>query len=214
MRIRLLVADDDVNIADGMGCVLDMQPDFSVVAVAYNGQSAVDAALKHRPDLVLMDLRMPVLDGVAATRMLHAQLPAVKVVALTNMESDEYVFDALRAGADGYLLKTEPVKTIIRALNDVMVGGAALSAAIARQVIDDFREREDRRQSASALYSLLTPREITVLHLIAERKTNNQIARELERDVVTVKRHVGSILAKLHVNNRLEAASLARHHGL
>jgi DNA-binding NarL/FixJ family response regulator len=213
--IRILLVDDQTLFREGLHTLLAMQPDLQVVGEAGDGEEAVRETARLRPDVVLMDLRLPLLDGVAATRRLRAAQPECRVIALTTFDDDEYVFEALRAGAVGYLLKDVPARKLFEAIRAAARGESFLQPSVAAKVVAEFARLADRAHSpAASLVEPLSQREHQVLRLLATGATNNQIAGRLCITPGTVKNHVTSILAKLGVSDRTQAALKARELGL
>ena len=208
--IRILLADDQALVRGGFRMILDAEPDLEVVAEAADGGEAVERALETRPDLVLMDIRMPVLDGIEATRQLLAALPATRVLILTTFDLDEYVVEAFRAGASGFLLKTAPPQHLVAAVRTVQEGDALLAPASTRRLI----EQVARPPAEPAALEQLTAREHHVLRLLARGLTNAEIAAELVVEPSTVKSHVASVLAKLDLRDRVHAVVFAYERGL
>lgn len=204
--IRILLADDHPVVRDGLAAMLATQPDFAVVGEAGNGAEAVAEAARLRPDVVLMDLEMPVLDGIEAIRRLRAADPSVQVVVLTAFDTDERIVGALQAGAQGYLLKGAPRAEIFAAIRTVSAGGALIPPVVASKLLRQVRAAESP--------DALTARETEVLALVAAGLANQEIAARLSISERTVKFHVSSILAKLGVKNRTQAARQARERGL
>jgi DNA-binding NarL/FixJ family response regulator len=208
--IRVLLADDQALVRGGFRLILEAEPDISVVAEAADGNEAVMTAMDTRPDLVLMDIRMPVVDGIEATRRLVPQLAATRVVMLTTFDLDDYVVDAFRAGASGFLLKTAPPAQLVTAVRTVHAGDALLAPASTRRLIGQFARRRER---APAL-GVLTARELDVLLLLARGLTNAEIADQLVVESSTIKSHVASLLAKLDLRDRVQAVVFAYESGL
>ena len=215
-EIRVLLADDQQLMREGLRVLLDLTPDIRVVGEAGDGAEAVERALALRPDVVLMDVRMPGLDGVAATRRLHKACPDVKVIILTTFDDDEYVFEGLRAGAVGYLLKDVPSEQLAEAIRAAARGEAFIQPSVARKVVAEFArltEREHRRRE-QPLVEPLSARELEVLALVAEGFSNREIGERLFITEGTVKNHVSSVLAKLGVRDRTQAILQAQELGL
>lgn len=204
--IRILVADDHPVVRNGLIAMLKTQPDFQIAAEASDGQEAVQLTLKHNPDIVLLDLEMPILDGVEALRALRRERPSVKVLVFTAFDSDERILGAVQAGAQGYLLKGAPREEVFNAIRVVSQGGSLLQPVIASKLMQHVAE--DR------ISEDLTDREMEVLTLLAKGYTNREIAEQLVITERTVKFHVSSILRKLDAGNRTEAVSIAAQQGL
>jgi DNA-binding NarL/FixJ family response regulator len=211
--IRVMIADDQEVVRAGFAALLDTRDDITVVGTARDGQDAVVVATAHRPDVILMDVRMPVLNGIEATRTITNTLdPAPRVIVLTTFDLDEYVYDALSAGASGFLLKDVTAETLFDAVRVVAAGDALLTPNVTRRLIDEF-VRIRPRPAAHKLADL-TAREIDVLRLIAAGRSNAEIAGELYVGNETVKSHVSRILAKLNARDRTQAVIAAYHSGL
>jgi DNA-binding NarL/FixJ family response regulator len=208
--IRVLLADDQALVRGGFRLILQAEPDIEVAAEAADGEQAVAAALQARPDVVLMDIRMPVLDGIEATRRLIPQLGATRVVMLTTFDLDDYVVDAFRAGASGFLLKTAPPPQLVAAIRTVHAGDGLLAPASTRRLI----EQSARPPAPAPALGTLTAREHDVLRLLARGLTNAEIAAELVVEPSTVKSHVASLLAKLSLRDRVQAVVFAYESGL
>ena len=210
--IRVLIADDQALVRTGFRMILSVEPDIEVVGEATNGTEAVAATLKLRPDIVLMDVRMPEVDGIEATRRLvaHGVAATTKVLMLTTFDLDEYVFGALQAGASGFLLKDLAAVKVVSAIRTVSAGDALLAPSITRRLIDEFVAP---RQTAPGV-ELLTPKELAVLRLVARGMSNAEIAKELHVGDSTVKTHVAHLLMKLNVRDRVQAVVLAYESGL
>ena len=208
--MRILLADDQALVRGGFRLILDAEPDMEVVAEAADGHEAVARAIETRPDLVLMDIRMPALDGIEATRRLLAQLPETRVLILTTFDLDEYVVDAFRAGASGFLLKTAPPHQLVAAVRTMQEGDALLAPASTRKLI----EQAARPSAAPAVLEQLTAREHDVLQRLARGLTNAEIAAELVVEPATVKSHVASLLSKLDLRDRVHAVVFAYETGL
>jgi DNA-binding NarL/FixJ family response regulator len=206
MNIRILIADDHAMVRQGLRAFLDLSRDLETVGEAAGGRQAVDLAHRLRPDLVLMDLLMPDLDGISAITEIRRELPAVEVLALTGYLEDQLIADALHAGAVGYLLKDTDTEELHRAVRAAAAGQVQLSPAVAARLVHDVRLPVSPPQ--------LTRREEQVLALLARGRANGQIARELHIAPQTVKTHVSNILSKLHSQSRTEAALYAMRVGL
>ena len=211
-RLRVLVADDHPVYRDGLAMMLRATGDVDVVAIAADGLEAVDAAGQHAPDVVVMDLQMPDLDGIEATRRILAQSPRTGVLVLTMYEDDESVFAAMRAGARGYLLKGANRDEILRAITSLGEGGAVFGPQIAGRIAAYFNGR--MADPARDEFAVLTAREREVLELLAAGQSNAMIARRLFLSPKTVRNHVSNIFAKLHFADRAEAIVRARKAGL
>ncbi|MEF3366518.1 response regulator transcription factor [Methylocystis sp. 9N] len=212
--IRLLIAEDHAVVRQAVAALLALEPDMDVVATAADGEQAVRAARAFQPDVVLMDMKMPRMDGVAATQAIVAENPKTHVIALTTFENDELVFDAFLAGAQAYLLKDAEENEILKAIRAVAQGEPCLSPRIAEKVLGEFRRLKGgahARQTAADEESL-TEREKEVLDGVAAGKNNRAIAEELGLAEGTVKNHVSAILAKLHLRSRTELAIRALAH--
>jgi DNA-binding NarL/FixJ family response regulator len=210
--IRVLIADDQALMRAGFRMIIDAQPDLEVVGEAIDGTDAIRHYERLTPDVVVMDVRMPVMDGIAATRRLTAADPPARVLILTTFDLDEYVYDALRAGASGFLLKDRPPEELVAAVRIVAAGDALLAPSVTRRLIEEFATRAPS-PSRSELAEL-TDREREVLVLIARGLSNAEIARALFVAETTVKTHVGRILAKLQLRDRAQAVVLAYESGL
>lgn len=208
--IRVLLADDQALVRAGFRLILDAEPDIEVVAEAADGEQAVARAAETNPDLVLMDIRMPVLDGIEATRRLLANGSALRVLILTTFDLDEYVVDSFRAGASGFLLKTAPPQQLVTAVHTVYDGDALLAPASTRRLIEQYA----RPPEESPALEELTAREREVLRLLARGLTNAEIAEQLVVEPSTVKSHVAGVLAKLDLRDRVQAVVYAYESGL
>ena len=220
--ISCLIADDQAMVREGFGALLAAQPGIAVAGLAADGAEAVRLARQTRPDVVLMDVRMPVLDGLQATRELladladHAGREAPKVLMLTTFDLDEYVYEALRAGASGFLLKDAPAAELVHAVRVVAAGDALLAPSVTRRLIADFTKRPPARTTApiGPPHSPLTPREEEVLTLIARGLSNAEISDTLVIAEQTTKTHVGRILMKLQLRDRAQVVVFAYESGL
>jgi DNA-binding NarL/FixJ family response regulator len=216
MSIRVLIVDDQELVRTGFRLFLETQPGLAVVGEAGDGEEAIERVRELRPDVVLMDIRMPTMDGVEATAKLTSGAiePAPRVLVLTTFDLDEYVFGALRAGAAGFLLKDAPRERLIEAIRVVHSGEALLSPSITRRLIEDFAARSDPIEPPAAVLAELTPREREVLVLVAHGLSNAEIAARLVVTEATVKSHVGAVLLKLGLRDRVQAVIAAYETGL
>ena len=213
-RVRVLLVDDDDLMRAGLRAVLSTDDEVEVVGEAGNGRAAVASVRALRPDLVLMDVRMPDLDGISATREVLAASPEVKVVIVTTFEQDDYIFGALNAGASGFLLKRTRPEDLLAAIHTVAAGDSLLSPSVTRIVIDRMARQPTPDLGSSDRLEDLTPREREVLELIARGLSNREIAAELVIEETTVKTHVKRILMKLHLRDRVQAVIFAYESGL
>jgi DNA-binding NarL/FixJ family response regulator len=213
--IRVLVVDDDALVRAGLSMLLAGADDIEIVGEATNGSQVAQAVAEHRPDVVLMDIRMPGMDGLAATELLRARDDAPEVIVLTTFEADDYVLRALRAGASGFLVKDTPPAEIVRAVRAVAAGEPMLSPTITRRLIGHVTDSEggERQRHAREQLERLTEREREVAVAIGQGKSNGEISRELYMSVATVKAHVSRVLEKLEFNNRVQIALLAHDAG-
>ncbi len=209
-EIRVLIADDQALMREGLQTLLELSPGIRVVGQAANGEEAVAVARKLQPDVVLMDGRMPVMDGVEATRRIRRELPDTQVIILSTFDDDEYIFEGLAAGAMGYLLKDVSSDELAEAIRTVHQGQALLPPGIASKVVTEFSRLAAQREPVAPLYEELTTREMEVLRLMAARASNRQIAEALCITEGTVKNHVSNILGKLGVSNRAQAVRRAQ----
>ena len=218
MTIRVLVVDDEELVRTGLRLILDAEPDLTVVGTAEDGAQAVDRVRELRPDVVLMDIRMPGLDGLAATRQILSgpDTSACKVVVLTTFDVDEHVYEALRAGASGFLLKDVPAEQLAHAVRVAAAGEALLAPSVTRRLITAFTRRAPARAPATRPPGLtdLTTRELEVLELLAEGLSNAEIGARLFVGEATVKTHVTRILTKLGVRDRVQAVIVAFRAGV
>ena len=216
MSIRVLVVDDQALVRAGFRMILDAHDDIDVIGEAENGEVAVAQAHALRPDVVLMDVRMPVMDGIEATRRLagtDARDP-VKVLVLTTFDLDEYVYEALRAGASGFLLKDVPRDELVRGIRVVADGEALLAPSVTRRLVEDFARRPAQSDRSPTRLDVLTGREREVLELVARGLSNTEIAEALYVSGATVKTHFGHVLMKLDLRDRVQAVILAYDVGL
>jgi DNA-binding NarL/FixJ family response regulator len=215
--IRVLLVDDQSLLRMGFRLILEAEPDMQVVGEAGDGATGASMASSLHPDVVLMDVRMPGTDGIAATRLITAAAPAIKVLILTTFDLDEYVFAGLKAGASGFLLKDAPPAELLTAIRTVAGGDAVLAPTATRRLIDQFvplLPDPGRQQDRDALLGKLTDREQTVFVQLAAGRSNREIADDLHLSEGTVKVHVGRILAKLDLRDRVQAVVLAYESGL
>ena len=207
VTIRAMIVDDQVMVRAGLRMLLDEEPDIDVVAEAGNGIEAVAQAARYRPDVLLMDIRMPELDGIEATRRVLAADDTARVLILTTFNHDDHVYEALRAGASGFVLKDEPPERLIAAVRTIAAGDALLSPEVTRSVIAHFTQ--NRREPPPSAIETLTSREMDVFRLIAAGLSNAEIGRELFISDTTVKTHVTRLLQKLQVRDRAQAIVMA-----
>ena len=212
--IRVLVVDDQALVRGGFRAILETQPDINVVGEAVDGQDAVDLAATTGPDVVLMDIRMPRLDGIAATSAILSVPAPPRVLILTTFDLDDYVYQALRVGASGFLLKSAPPRELADAIRTVASGDALLAPEITRRLIQDYVARPRRDVTPDPAFARLTPRETEVMLLVARGLSNAEIASRLYLSEPTVKTHVTRVLAKLGVRDRVHAVVLAYESGL
>lgn len=209
-HIRVLVVDDHAIIRKGVKAVLDLVPDIELVGEAENGKQAVKSALELRPDVILMDLMMPEMDGIACIREIRAQRPEIRILVLTNFAGEDMIFPAIKAGAMGYHLKDSSPEALIEAIRQVFNGESSLHPLIAKKVLEELSASSEQKPSGEPL----TQRELEVLRLIAQGYDNKEIAEQLVLSDATVRTHVSNILAKLHLASRTQAALYALREGL
>jgi DNA-binding NarL/FixJ family response regulator len=213
--IRVLIADDQAMVREGLRLILDAQEDLDVVGEAGDGASALRAVAEHRPDVVLMDIRMPGMDGLQATeRLLRGGRPGPRVLVLTTFGEDEYLYAAMRAGASGFLLKDSPRAALLHAVRTVSDGSALLDPALTRRLIEDWVRRPPPSAGVPEPLRTLTPRELEVFTRLARGHSNAEIAADLVLSETTVKCHVGHVLAKLGLRDRVQAVVLGYECGL
>jgi DNA-binding NarL/FixJ family response regulator len=212
--IRVLVVDDQELVRAGFCVILDAADGIVVVGEAGNGQDAVAQAQAHAPDVVLMDIRMPGMNGLEATRLITGSRPESKVVMLTTFDFDEYVYEALRAGASGFLLKDAPRHDLIAAVRAAAAGDALLAPSVTRMLIEAFARRPPAMAPSPSALASLTARERDIVRLIARGRSNAEIAADLVVSEATVKTHVGHVLAKLGLRDRVQAVILAYETGM
>ncbi len=215
MTIKILIVDDQSLFREGLRTLLSVQPDFEVAGEAGNGEEALRQAVRLQPDIILMDLRMPVMDGVTATQRLREAQPRCRVIVLTTFDDDEYVFDGLKAGAVGYLLKDVSSEKLFEAIRAADRGEYFLLPSITAKVLAEFsRLSRMAPPPAGALEEPLSPREMEILHLVATGASNRDIAETLVIAEGTVKNHLTNILGKLSAKDRMQAVLKAREYGL
>ncbi|HKC19342.1 MAG TPA: response regulator transcription factor [Candidatus Dormibacteraeota bacterium] len=211
MIIRVALADDQQLVRTGFRMIVQSQPDMEVVGEAEDGRQAIEVVTRHKPDVVLMDIRMPHLDGIAATKQVSGQ---TKVIILTTFELDEYVFDALAAGASGFLLKAAPPEDLVKAIRVVAQGEALLAPSVTKKLIEEFTRHPERTPNKSKELESLTDREREVLKEVAKGLTNAEIAAQLHVSETTIKTHVAHLLDKLELRDRVQAVIVAYESGL
>ena len=214
MAIRVLIADDQSLVRAGFRLVLEHHDDIEVVGEASNGHEAVHSTARLRPDVVLMDIRMPELDGIAATAQITLRHPAARVLVLTTYDLDEYVYDALQAGASGFLLKDTPPEQLAGGIRAVAAGEALLAPTVTRRLIEEFARVGPANRATPSELDELTPRELEVLRLLARGMSNAEIADHFVLGETTVKTHVAHVLNKLGLRDRVQAVVLAYESGL
>jgi len=212
--IRVLIADDQALVRGGFHSILAGQDDIDVVGEAEDGQQAVDAVERLRPDVVLMDIRMPGVDGIEATRRIATRGLPTRILVLTTFDIDDYVYEAMKAGASGFLLKSAPPRQLAEAVRTVAAGDAMLAPSVTRRLVEQFVRRPPPGARAPAGLEELTDRELDVLRLIAQARSNAEIAADLVLSEATVKSHVNRILGKLDLRDRAQAIVLAYESGL
>ena len=216
MTIRVAIADDQALVRSGFAVIVDAADDLEVVAEAGDGAAAVESARAVHPDVVLMDVRMPVMDGLAATELICAD-PATRstrVIILTTFDLDDYVYDALRAGASGFLLKDTLPDDLLAAIRVVAAGDALIAPRITRRLIEEFARRPEPGDAARKPIEMLTDREVEVLELVAKGKSNAEIAEDLYMSHATAKTHVSRLLTKLQVRDRAQLVVIAYETGV
>lgn len=212
--VRVLLADDHGLFREGLSGIISSQPDLEVVGEANDGLEAIVKARELKPDLILMDIQMPDCDGLEATRVIKKELPDTIIVVLTVRDDEEMLFDAIKYGAQGYLLKSIRGKEMLEMLRGALRGDAAISPHLAGRMLEEFRRMSHQMPADNGEIIDLTPREQEVLSLVAQGKADKEIAVELSISVNTVKSHLRNLLAKLQVSSRREAARLAKNKGL
>jgi DNA-binding NarL/FixJ family response regulator len=215
VTIRVVIADDQAMVREGLRMILDLQDDIEVVAEAGDGQAALRAVAEQRPDVVLMDIRMPGMNGLQATeRLLRGGRPGPRVLVLTTFGEDEYLYAAMRAGASGFLLKDSPRAALLHAVRTVADGSALLDPALTRRLLEEWVRRPPQRTGVPDELRTLSPRELEVFTGLARGRSNAEIAAELVLSDTTVKSHVAHILAKLDLRDRIQAVVLGYECGL
>jgi DNA-binding NarL/FixJ family response regulator len=214
MSIRVLLCDDQALVRSGFRMILEARPDLEVVGEAEDGLQAVELAVRSEPDVILMDVRMPNVDGVEAIRRIVAAGSGARVIVLTTYDLDEYVYDAIRAGASAFLLKDVRPTQLVEAIRIVAAGDALLAPSVTRRLLDRFARSLPGREPAPAALSSLTEREVEVLRLLASGMSNAELAEHLFVSEATVKSHISNILRKLGVRDRVQAVILAYEAGL
>jgi DNA-binding NarL/FixJ family response regulator len=210
--IRVLICDDQDVVREGLSAILRTTPGIEVMGVAEDGALAVELVEKHKPDLVLMDLNMPGMNGIQATRIIHEKFPGVRVLALTTYDADEWVFDAIRAGAAGYLLKDTPRGNLVKAIEGTAAGQTFVDPTVAGKLFTHIADRTVSQDTTIA--AELNPREREVLRMLANGRSNSEIASQLFLSEGTVRNYVSGIFTKLGVTDRTQAAIIALRHGL
>jgi DNA-binding NarL/FixJ family response regulator len=210
--LRVIICDDQAIVRDGLEMLLNLEQDIEVIGLAQDGNEAMELAADRSPDLVLMDLKMPGMNGVEATRRIRTRHPGIKVLVLTTYDDDEWIFDAIRAGASGYLLKDTPREKLIEAIRGTVAGKSYVDPVVAGKLLEQMTGEQVR--PAAMITEKLTEREIDVLRLIARGLTNAEIAEKLHLSEGTIRNHISAIFSKLDVSDRTQAAILAIRHGL
>jgi DNA-binding NarL/FixJ family response regulator len=210
--IRVLICDDQIVVTDGLEMILNADPEIEVIGTAQSGAEALELVTTSRPDVVLMDLKMPGMNGIQATREIHKRFPEIKVLVLTTFGDDEWVFDAIRSGASGYLLKGTPRAELVNAIKGTAAGGTHVDPDVAGRLFSHVAQ--SARPADTTVTETLSERELDVLKLLAQGFTNAEIAERLYLTKGTVKNYVSTILTKLDVVDRTQAAILALRHGL
>jgi len=210
--MKIIICDDQAVVRDGLEMLLSLEKDIEVIGTAQDGAEVLEQIAQNQPDLVLMDLKMPGMNGIEATRQIRAKFPAIRVLVLTTYDDDEWIFDAIRAGASGYLLKDTPREKVVEAVRGTVQGKSFVDPAVAGKLLDQVSSRQT--QPSSLLTDKLTERETEVLRLLAKGLSNAEIAGQLHLSEGTVRNHVSAILDKLGVSDRTQAAVIAIQHGL
>lgn len=213
-NIRVLLVDDHALFREGLGMIISSQPDMQVVGEASDGLEGAIKAAELKPDLILMDIQMPGMDGIEAARRIKREVPSATIVMLTVRDDDEKLFEAIKNGAQGYLLKKMHSPELITMARRALAGEVAIPPRLAGQMLDEFRRLSRLEPREENAYTQLSPRELEVLNLVAMEKTDKEIAQSLSLSLNTIKTHLRNILSKLQVGNRKEAARLAKDKGL
>jgi DNA-binding NarL/FixJ family response regulator len=210
--MKVIICDDQAIVRDGLELLLKLEKDIEVVGLAQDGAEAVDLVAKSQPDLILMDLKMAGMNGVEATRRICAQYPSTQVLILTTFDDDEWVFDAIRAGASGYLLKDTPREKLVEAIRGTVGGKSYVDPLVTGKLLDQVASKQE--QPSALITGKLTEREVDVLRLIARGLSNFDIAENLHLSEGTIRNYVSAIFSKLDISDRTQAAILAIRHGL
>jgi DNA-binding NarL/FixJ family response regulator len=210
--MKVVICDDQAIVRDGLELLLKLEKDINVIGTAQDGAQAVDLVAEKSPDLVLMDLKMPGMNGVEATRRICALYPNTKVLVLTTFDDDEWVFDAIRAGADGYLLKDTTREKVIEAVRGTILGKSYVDPSVVGKLLDQVAHKQEK--PSALITDKLTGREVDVLRLVARGLSNSEIADQLHLSEGTIRNHVSAIFTKLDVADRTQAAIIAIQHGL
>ena len=210
--IRILICDDQTIVCEGLRVIFDSDPDIEVIGIAHDGAQAIELIPKLQPQLVVMDLKMPIMNGVQATRIIRERFPGVHVLVLTTYDDDEWVFDAIRSGAEGYLLKDTPRENLIAAVKETVAGKTHVDPAVAGKLLTALQQTH--KVVSSAVTDQLSERELDVLRLLAKGFTNADIAQQLYLSEGTIRNYISEILAKLNVADRTQAALMAVRYGL
>jgi DNA-binding NarL/FixJ family response regulator len=210
--MKMIICDDQTIVRDGLEMLLKLEKDIKIVGVASDGAQAVEMTLQEKPDIVLMDLKMPIMNGVEAIRQIRLRCPEVKILVLTTYADDEWVADALRSGAAGYLLKDTPREAVLSAIRGTLEGKTFIDPLVAGKLLNQYKHQV--KQPASSVISNLTTREREVLGLLAKGLSNEDIAKRLFLSEGTVRNYISFILAKLNVTDRTQAAILAVQNGI
>lgn len=210
--MKVIICDDQDIVRDGLELLLKLEADIEIVGIASDGAEAVEMAEREKPNLVLMDLKMPIMNGVDATREIRAKFRDVKVLVLTTYGTDEWVIEAIRAGASGYLLKDAPREEVLKAIRGTIEGKTYVDPSVAGKILEELTSA--KKKPATSITSKLTEREIEILQLLARGLSNEDIAKQIYLSEGTVRNHITSIVAKLGVSDRTQAAIIALQHGL